>query len=195
MLLGIDHVTFNFCRQKISLRKRKKLFDIKKVKNHPYKKIFLRKYRKDHEISFYTTKKNEVDIEITKYHNTKKNFNKFDVLNLKKNIIIICSNSPKKDKIFLKKVFEIKNEIFSIFNKKKFKIIFKKKNFNSTYLDDEGYVALAFVVSNVGKYYKIVKNLNIKCTKVFHYKIFGNHTKIFFLKLHGGLIIELIEYL
>lgn len=195
MLLGIDHITFNSSKKKKNLRNWNKIFDIKKAKNHPYKKIFLRKYKKNHEIAFYNTTNNEADIELTKYHNSKCDFKKSDILISKKKQIIIFSNLPNKDKTLLKKNFDINSQVYSIFNKKKINISFKKKFFEHTYLDDEGFVALALVVNDIEKYFKNIKKLNIEYTKLFRYRIFNKKVKIFFFRLYGGLIIEIIEYL
>ena len=194
MFLGLDHITLNLSKNKKKFNKNYfKLFESKKAVNNLNKKIFLRRYKKKHFITFFTSKDNIPDYEFTCYSN--KNLFSFDCIEVKDNKIIIKTSDLKADKTILSKIFIIKNKITSIFNSKNFKISFTKKNQIKYYLDDVGTVCLAFVVSGIKNYYKNLSKINkLEMTKIFDYKINKRKNKIFFFRLPGGLIIEIIEY-
>lgn len=194
MLLGLDHITLNLGKNKDKFKRNYfKLFESKKAVNNLNKKIFLRRFKKKHFITFFTSKDNVPDYEFTCY--SSKNLFFFNCIEVKDNNIIIKTSDLKADKTILSKIFKIKNKITSIFNNKNFKISFTKKNQINYYLDDVGTVGLALVVSGIKNYYKNLSKINkLEMTKIFDYKINKRKNKIFFFRLPGGLIIEIIEY-
>ena len=194
MLLGLDHITLNLSKNKKKFKRNYfKLFESKKAENNLNKKIFLRRFKKKHFITFFSSKDNIPDYEFTCY--SSKNLFFFNCIEVKDNKIIIKTSALKADKFILSKIFKINNKITSIFNSKNFKILFKKKKQINYYLDDVGTVGLALVVSGIKNYYKNLSKINkLEMTKIFDYKINKRKNKIFFFRLPGGLIIEIIEY-
>jgi len=195
MLIGLDHITINSlkCVSKLN-NTYKKIFKFSNAKNNINKKKFLRDYKKTHFISFFNTKKEFPDLEFTHYQ--KKLRKTVEVLFYDKNKIYIKSSEKKKDKNLLKNIFGIENKIDSFFKKKIFFINYIKSNKFEYFLDDPGPVAIALIVTEIKSYHKkISKIYNLEITKIFEYKINRRKTKIFFFRLPGGLIFEIIEYI
>ena len=65
------------------------------------------------------------------------------------------------------------------------------------FLDDLGPVAIALIVTEIKSYHKkISKIYNLEITKIFeNIKLTDVKQNIFFFRLPGGLIFEIIEYI
>ncbi len=200
MIIGLDHITLNTnnLSKKIKFYKKKKykVYFRQKILNNKNKKKFLRIDNKFHKTVFLK-KKGENSIELTKY---RKNYLKVQNLFFKRKVFECCVISQKKEKEFLKKVFNFKINknlaYLKTFSKElSFKIKIKKadNNFNS-YLDNLGFVGICLISSNLEKTRNIAKKFCFIVSKKFQIKVNNKLIKICLIKSPNNLIYEIIEF-
>lgn len=198
MIIGLDHITFssNKDNNKFLLKKNYiKKFEEKKV-NHFEKKKFLSLKNSFHNLVYYKSIKSNPSIEVILYKNIG---NRVSNIEIKKNHILIKTNSLLQEKNLFNKIFKInpqnKNEFlfYSIIDNKTYKFRLIKERLKKYYLDSYGFISICFIVLDLKKIHRNILKNKIKCSKIFNLKINGKNINILFLRSGGNVIYELIE--
>ncbi|MDB9936484.1 hypothetical protein OAD13_00365 [Candidatus Pelagibacter sp.] len=198
MIIGLDHLSLNL-KNKESFKKKikdyEKIFEEKKL-NHKEKKIFLKNNTKSHIIGFYNSQKNVPPIEKTFYINKTSRCKNIIV---KKNEIFLSIASKKKEFLFWKKIFDLKQKnnvikFLSFYDQKKYKFYFKESLIKKNYLDSIGFTSICFVSTDIHKTFKSCKDFNIEISNIFRFKINKKIMNIFFCRSPGGIILEIVQY-